>query len=157
MQDITKVPEIDISYKNPVPVEDRIKIATSKEAVELMRLWWDRMHPGTVDYVEHFAILLMNHCNHVLGAQTIGKGGVVGTVVDVRVVAQHAIKANAVHVILCHNHPSGNVTPSDMDNNITKEICNGLKLLGIQVMDHVIITADSTRYYSFADEGLVPD
>lgn len=153
MIDITKVAEVKITYSNPVPAKERPKITGSDDIADLMQQWWDKFMPETKEYVESFVIVLLNQDNRVLGARCIGTGGITGTVVDVTVVAQHALKANAKSVILCHNHPSGNIKPSDPDKNITKLIAEGLKTLGVTVLDHVIITSDPSRYYSFADSG----
>ena len=88
----------------------------------------------------------------VLGIASLFKGGVVGTIIDPRVIFQYALKTNAAQIILAHNHPSGNLKPSDADISITKKIKEGGIHLDINVLDHIILTVDE-RYYSFAEEG----
>jgi DNA repair protein RadC len=120
------------------------KINCSKDIVNLMSfLKWES--------VEHFYILILNRGNRVIRKIKISEGGVIGTVVDEKVIAQYAIQYKASSIILCHNHPSGNITPSISDKEITEKIKNGLKLFDINTLDHVIIGGD--KYYSFAEEG----
>ena len=88
----------------------------------------------------------------VLGIASLFRGGVVGTVIDPRIIFQYALKANAAQIILAHNHPSGNIKPSDADISITKKIKEGARHLDITVLDHTILKGDE-RYYSFAEEG----
>lgn len=153
MIDITKVPEIRIAYVNPIPVKDRIKITQASEMADLMFQWWHKFMPDSVGYVESFVIAMLNKPQHVLGARCIGVGGISGLALDIRVVAQHAIKANASYVILCHNHPSGNPDPSDQDKNLTREISKALGVLNIEVLDHIIITPDPKVFHSFCENG----
>jgi len=88
----------------------------------------------------------------VLGISSISRGGIVGTVIDPRIIFQYALKANATQLILAHNHPSGSIKPSDADISITKKIKEGARQLDIMLLDHLIIIPDE-RYYSFAEEG----
>lgn len=156
MIDITKVAEVKVTYSSNIPIRERIKISGSKDMADLMNQWWDKFSPDTKEYVESFAIALLNRANYVLGARCIGLGGTAGTVLDIKVVAQHALKTNAHSIILCHNHPSGNITPSEQDKSLTKTIVNGLKMLDITVLDHIIISGDPDVYYSMADNWDMP-
>jgi len=97
--------------------------------------------------------LLLNRANKVLGISTISEGGLSGTVTDVRLIYQYAIKANASGIIIAHNHPSGNINPSESDQKITNKIKDAGNLLDIQLLDHIILTAEIEIYRSFADEG----
>ena len=106
-----------------------------------------------LDYRESFQILLLSRSNTVLGFTEISKGGISGTVTDIRLIFQAALKANSSAIILCHNHPSGNLYPSEADRNITSRIKEAGKVLDITVLDHIILTSDG--YYSFADENLI--
>lgn len=99
-------------------------------------------------------MLLLNRSNAVLGIFPVSKGGLSGTVTDVRLIYQAAIKANACGTIICHNHPSGNLNPSESDNKITQKIKEAGNLLDIQLLDHLIITTDGD-YFSYADSGLI--
>jgi DNA repair protein RadC len=89
----------------------------------------------------------------VLGYCQISAGGLNGTVADVRIIMQTALKSNACSIILSHNHPSGNLVPSEADKDLTKKIREAGKFLDIPALDHLIITSES--YFSFADEGLM--
>ena len=100
---------------------------------------------------EEFWILLLDRSNKVIGQKMISKGGVAGTVVDAKLIFKPAIERFASHIILSHNHPSGNLNPSEQDINLTKKLKQAGQHLDITVLDHVIITAHG--YYSFSDEG----
>ena len=81
-------------------------------------------------------------------------GGTTATVVDVKLIAKYAVESLAAAVILCHNHPSGNIQPSPADRSVTDKIKDALKLVDCMVMDHIIISPEG-RYFSFGDEGLI--
>ncbi len=100
-------------------------------------------------------MLLLNRANKVLGITTISEGGLSGTVTDVRLIFQYAIKANDSGIIVAHNHPSGNSNPSESDLKITQKIKEAGNLLDIQLLDHIILTPESEIYRSFADEGQI--
>ncbi len=100
---------------------------------------------------EEFWILLLNKANRLIGRERISSGGTAGTVVDAGIVFRKAILAGASALILAHNHPSGNLTPSDADIRLTRKLVEAGRLLDMPVLDHLIIAAH--RYYSFADEG----
>ena len=96
----------------------------------------------------------MNRSNSVLGILEISKGGISGTVTDTRIIFAAAIKGNASGIICAHNHPSGNLNPSESDSKITQKIKEAGNLMDIQLLDHIILTMDG-EYYSFADNGLL--
>jgi DNA repair protein RadC len=98
--------------------------------------------------------MILNWSNTVLGIAAVSKGGISGTVTDVRIILQLAIKSNASGLIVCHNHPSGNLNPSESDTRLTQKIKESGHIMDIQLLDHIIITADD-NYYSFADNGLL--
>ena len=98
--------------------------------------------------------MLLTRSNKVLGIASISKGGINGTVTDVRIILQFAIKANASGIIICHNHPSGNVQPSESDTAITRKIKESGNVMDIQLLDHLIIVPEG-KFYSMADEGNV--
>jgi DNA repair protein RadC len=104
-----------------------------------------------IEVWESFFILLLNRNNQTIGYAKISQGGVAGTVVDTKIVAKYAVDTLASGVILAHNHPSGNINPSQCDIEITKKTKSALALLDVAVLDHIILTKD--KYYSFADEG----
>ena len=147
----TKIAEVQLIYKSKVKASDRKKITCSRDAYKIFMENWN---PDIIEFVEEFKILLMNRSNSVLGILEISKGGISGTVTDVRLIYQGAIKANASGIIVCHNHPSGNLNLSESDIKITQKIKEAGNLMDIQLLDHLILTMDGS-YYSFADNGLL--
>jgi DNA repair protein RadC len=141
--------EIQVSYKNKTPYKDRVKISCSKDCAAYFRqIWTDKL-----EYVEEFRILCLNRANKILGWATISSGGMSGTVADPKVIFQIALKSCASSIILGHNHPSGNLQPSESDIRLTKKLKNAGVSLDLPVLDHIILTSES--YYSFADEGIL--
>ncbi|UCG28937.1 MAG: DNA repair protein RadC [Bacteroidales bacterium] len=102
---------------------------------------------------EEFWILLLNRSNRVIEKHRISQGGISGTIIDVRMILKNAIEKLASSLILCHNHPSGNLQPSDSDMKITSKMKDAGKIMDIQVLDHLIVT--DSAYFSFADEGIL--
>ena len=145
-----KVAEVQLSYRNTVPYDKRTKVRDAKDAYKVMLKIHD---DDTLDYIETFKVLYLNQNNHVLGCRTISEGGLTSTQSDVRTILQGALLTNAVAIILAHNHPSGNVTPSLSDIKTTNQITKAAKLLDIQVLDHIIYTRENC--YSFADDGQI--
>jgi DNA repair protein RadC len=131
----------------------------SEEEVELKKITsskivFEIMHPIIGDLIhEEFWVLYLNNSNKVIYKSQLSKGGITGTVVDVRLVFKMALEQNAVSMILSHNHPSGILKASDQDISITRKIKDAGKSLDISVLDHIIITNYS--YFSFADEGML--
>ncbi|MBN2813805.1 MAG: DNA repair protein RadC [Bacteroidales bacterium] len=107
---------------------------------------------GDLTY-EEFWVLLLNRSNKVTEKRKISQGGITGTVTDIRLILKMAIDSLSTSLILCHNHPSGNLQPSEADINITRRLKEASSLMDIAVLDHVIIAGRS--YYSFADEGII--
>lgn len=125
----------------------REKITSSKVAYDLMKpVFWDLPH-------EEFWLLLLNRSNHVIKKELVSRGGVAGTVVDAKIIFKVAVENLASSIMLFHNHPSGNLTPSDADKHITKNIKEAGKVLEIQLLDHIIVS--DVSYYSFNDEGIL--
>ena len=145
-----KVAEVQLSYRNTVPYDKRTKVRDAKDAYKVMLKIHD---DDTLDYIETFKVLYLNQNNHVLGCRTISEGGLTSTQSDVRTILQGALLTNAVAIILAHNHPSGNVTPSLSDIKTTNQITKAAKLLDIQVLDHIIYTRENC--YSFVDDGQI--
>lgn len=145
-----EVAEIQLSYKSNVKPSLRPKITSSRDAHEVLkRIWNDSM----IELCEQFKVIFTNRANKVLGVFEVSTGGIAGTVADPKLIFVAALKAGATGLILSHNHPSGNLTPSHADIELTKKIKEGGRLLEIQLLDHLILTSES--YYSFADEGLL--
>lgn len=143
------IAEIEILYKNPLKKWERKKIASSRDAYILSLPFFASL----IDYKEQFKILLLNNGNEILGIASVGDGGITGTLVDIRLIFQNALKAHACGIILLHNHPSGTLRPSEADKRLTKKVKEAGDFLDIKVLDHLILTAEN--YYSFADEGIL--
>lgn len=130
----------------------------SEEAVELKKVTsskviFEIMQPiiGELPH-EEFWIIYLNNSNKVISKSQLSKGGITGTLVDVRIVFKTALEMGATALILCHNHPSGTLIPSDADRQITRKLKLAGDSLEIKVLDHLIVT--ETSYFSFADEGI---
>ncbi len=102
---------------------------------------------------EEFWVLLLNRSNKVITKFKLSQGGVSGTVIDVRLILKPAIENLASSIVLCHNHPSGNISPSDADETITRKVSESAEIMDIKVLDHLIITSE--KFFSFADEGKI--
>lgn len=133
--------------RNESEALSREKISSSKDAFEVLR-----SSLGDKPY-EEFWIILLNKANKVLRKCSISEGGISGTVVDPKKIFKIALENHASSIILGHNHPSGNVQPSEADQKITKKICEAGNVLEVAVLDHLIIGDDT--YFSFADEGRI--
>jgi DNA repair protein RadC len=124
-----------------------IKVSSSKTIFEIMQpIIGELPH-------EEFWIIFLNNSNKVIHKCQLSKGGITGTVVDVRLTFKIAIEFNSTGIILCHNHPSGVLKPSDSDKQITRKLKLAGENLDIKVLDHLIVT--ETAYYSFSDEGIL--
>ena len=146
-----KVNEIRISYKERIPSPFWQKISSSKDAAQMLFEHWDKQ---TIQVHESFKIVLLNNNNKVKGIYQLSKGGITGTLVDLRILFAVVLKSLSVAIILTHNHPSGTLKASEADRQITRKIKNAAELLDIKVLDHLIIIPDG-NYYSFADEGIL--
>lgn len=127
--------------------EEKILISNSGSAYELL-------YPiiGELEH-EEFWIIILNRAHRVLKTEKISQGGLTGTVIDTRMILKHALDKRATSIIISHNHPSGNKTPSEADISITKKIKSAAEIMDIMVLDHVIVAGKT--YFSFADEGLM--
>ena len=115
---------------------------------------YNHMHPVLQDEdVEEFWILLMNQNHRLIKKMRIARGGISEVSVDVRIIIKEAVLANATILAVCHNHPSGSLKPSAMDNDLTYSIQNACRLMRIRFLDHVIITDGA--YYSYHEEGII--
>ena len=128
-------------------VLDKIQVTSSKHLYEYIRpVLEDLPH-------EEFWIVLLSRANKIIGKQLIGRGGISETTADIKIIFKKAIESLASAIILAHNHPSGNLKPSQSDLNLTKKIKNAAQLFDIKVLDHLII--GDGNYYSFNDEGVL--
>lgn len=123
------------------------KINSSEDVFHLMTLELSELEH------EEFWVLFLDRANNVIDKTKTSQGGVSGTIMDIRIILKQAIDKLASSIILAHNHPSGNLKPSQADKDITKKAKNAANLLDIKVLDHIIVAG--IDYYSFADEGLM--
>jgi len=126
---------------------DKVPVKSSETVFQLF-------HPlmGDLEH-EEFWLLMLNRANRVLGRFKVSQGGLSGTVIDTRIILKKALDNLASSIIVCHNHPSGNMQPSDADVKITEKLKKAAEMLEIKLLDHIIIADKS--YFSFADEGLI--
>lgn len=126
---------------------EKKKISSSASVFELMQ-----PDIGELPH-EEFHVLYLNNSNKVIRKEQLSKGGITGTLVDVRLAMKRSIELGATALILAHNHPSGNLSPSSADKQLTQKLKTAGESLDIKILDHVIVTEKS--YFSFADEGLI--
>lgn len=125
----------------------KIKISQPEDAQKFIR----QFYGDDMGIYESFFILLLNRANTTIGYAKISQGGIVGTIVDTKIICKYAIDSLASGVVLAHNHPSGNLTPSSEDIKVTQRIKSALELIETQVIDHIILTEDG--FFSMADKG----
>jgi DNA repair protein RadC len=128
---------------------EKVSITSSKNAADYIR----QFYSDDIEIYESFFILLLNRANKTIGYAKISQGGITGTYVDKKIIAKYVIDSLASGIIIAHNHPSGNLTPSDADKRITKEIKEICTLIDSSLLDHVILTSEG--YLSFSDEGIL--
>lgn len=126
---------------------NKTQVRSSKELADYLKT-------ALKDY-EHevFAVVFMNRANKINHFQVLSSGGISHTIVDPRIIFKRALEVKATSIVLCHNHPSGNLRPSRQDEALTEKLKEAGKLLDIQVVDHLIVSDEG--YYSFADEGMI--
>ncbi len=146
----SSVSEIELHYRTNVKPSERPKITCSRDAYNILHQHWSE---DKIELREEFKILLLNRANRVLGIVNISTGGVSGTVADPKIIFSSALKANACNIILAHNHPSGNLKPSEVDKQFTNRMKQAGKLLDISVLDHIILTSD--QYFSMTENGII--
>ncbi len=133
--------------RNQSQALEKAQIKESKDAANYLR-----PEIGDLAY-EEFWVLFLNRQNKVIDKQKLSQGGMTGTVIDVRLVMKLALEKHAISLIFCHNHPSGNLEPSDADKKITRQLKEAAALMEIPVIDHLIVT--QSGFFSFADEGML--
>ena len=149
-QTLFEVAEVQLIYKSKVRASLRPKITKSADAFEVLKKHWNQ---DRLEFVEEFKVMLLNRANRVLGIIEISTGGTSSTVADPKIIFAAAIKSTATGIVLSHNHPSGNLAPSQADINLTRKLKSAGELLDIAVLDHIILTSES--YFSFADDGIM--
>jgi DNA repair protein RadC len=127
-----------------------MQIKSSNDCYQAFKLFYDQ---DTIELTESFIALYLNRANNTLGWLKVSQGGITGTVADTRIILATALKIAATGIIISHNHPSGQLNPSDADIELTKKLKQSAAIMDISVLDHIIYTVSG--YYSFADEGLM--
>ena len=138
--------EIQVSYSTKNL--NKIKITSSEVASQVLRSAWNN---DTIELQEEFKVLLLNRSNETLGVYSLSKGGITGTVVDIRLLFGVALKCNSTSIIVAHNHPSGKLEASESDLLLTRKIKSCSEFLDVALLDHLILTKNG--FYSFANEG----
>lgn len=145
----SKLHEIQVSYTRPE--NDVSSITTSKHAFDFLDAYWNK---NTMDFIEESKMLLLTRVNKPIGVYTVSTGGTTGTVIDPKVIFSVALKCNAHSIILAHNHPSGSLSPSAKDDEITTKLKKAGNLLDLPLLDHLVVNSDG-EFYSYADEGRI--
>ena len=141
--------EIKAVYKT-----ERIGSKTINCSRAAYQVFYDLYDPDTIGFQEEVFMLLLNRVNNVIGWVKVSTGGTSGAIIDSKVIFPLALQTNAHGFMLSHNHPSGNLKPSESDRQLTNKLKQGAMILGITFYDHLII-APENGYFSFADEGLM--
>ncbi len=144
------VAEVGLTYKTTVPVDGMPRITSPDAAYELLKSLYDK---DTLQLQEQFIIVLLDPQKRCLGYATISKGGATSTIVEPKFIFQTALLANANGILLSHNHPSSELRASTADISLTKRLDKAGKLLGIQIVDHIILS--SSGYLSMKTKGLL--
>lgn len=151
---VGKVKAIEIITSLEIGRRKSLQQALKKEKISSSKDAYNILQPIIGDLmIEEFWVIYLSRSNKILSKEKISQGGITGTMVDNRLIFKHAIELNAVSLIISHNHPSGNIQPSNSDIQITHEIKKAGNLLNITLMDHLIVTQIS--FFSFADENLL--
>ena len=145
-----KVAEISVSYRPAIAAKPTI--VSALDAYVLFKQFFNE---NTIGLQESFMVMYINRANRVLGIYPMSIGGITGTVADIRLILSIALTTASTSILLCHNHPSGNLKPSKSDIDLTSRIKEGAKILDIKLLDHLIISPVDGEYTSFADEGLL--
>lgn len=142
------IPELKVRYN-----KGKLFLGKVTQASEVANFIRKIYGAGEIELQEAFVILYLNTANEIIGYYKHTKGAISATIVDTRIVFSVALKCLATKIILSHNHPSGNIQPSDADIKLTDKLEQAGNLLEIQILDHVIVTRNN--YYSFADHGKI--
>lgn len=145
-----QVAEVKVTYQSKLQAADRPRVSSSRDAENILRENWS----DDMELLEEFVVLFLNKANQVKGLFRASRGGTSGTVVDAKIVFAAAVKAMAAGIIVAHNHPSGNLQPSQADITLTRKLKQAGEALELPVLDHLIL-APHIGYYSFADEGAI--
>lgn len=148
--DKAEVAEIEVSYQPAI--SDKPIIKSCLDAYNIIK---DFIPSNKIALKEFIVVLYLNRAQRVIGAYKVSDGGITGTVADLRLIFSVALKSVACNFIIGHNHPSGNLKPSDADIALTNRLKEAGKLLDIKLLDHLILSPEEGKYFSMADEGLL--
>lgn len=150
MEKLLTLAEIKVSYHPNISYHPQIVSSLDSYVV-----FKDFFPEESINLQERFIAMYLNRSNRVLGVYPISIGGITGTVADTRLILSVALKTAAVNIILAHNHPSGNLKPSNADIELTRKVKESARLMDINVMDHIILSPVGGQYFSFADDGII--
>lgn len=138
---------LELGIRREAAARKKVTVLQSSDIAGYMR--------AKLQYKQHevFAVVFLNRGNRINHYEIISEGGITGTVADPRIIMRKALENDAVNLILCHNHPSGNLKPSRQDEELTRKIQEAARLFDINVLDHIIVSNEG--YFSFADEGIL--
>jgi len=141
------VAALELSARRDAFEQQKVQIKSSSDVIAFLK--------AKMQHLKHevFMVVFLNRSNKILHYEVISKGGISATIVDPRIILKKALEHNATALILSHNHPGGNVTPSKQDKALTERICEAAELLDLKVMDHIIVSDEGS--YSFLEEGLL--
>lgn len=149
-QNWNMVSEVELVYKSKVKSSQRPNLKSVSDVADFLKQNWDE---NKIELLEQFKVVFLNRNHRVLGIFELSSGGVSGTVADPKLIFMAALKLNACTLIISHNHPSGNLIPSETDKKLTQRIKEAAILLDMHLLDHIILTNEG--YFSFANEGLL--
>jgi DNA repair protein RadC len=142
----SKLREVSAVYKPHQSIEN-IKVSSSQDVNDFIR----NVYPVAINIREAMMVLYLNNSNRTVGYSVASIGGITGTLVDIRLVLRDALLTQSTSLILVHNHPSGNLEPSQADLSLTDKVRKAALTMDIKLLDHLILTED--RFYSFSDFG----
>lgn len=152
MQEFYKLTEIQISYLPRFQVAERPKVVSSNDAYQH---FFESFDKRLLAFQEQSKLMLLNTNKRLLGIVNLSTGGRSATMIDTRIVFGTALKAAATDILLAHNHPSGSLRPSQCDIQITQQLAEAGEILQVKLVDHLIITSEPGKFYSFADNDLL--
>jgi DNA repair protein RadC len=144
---VTIAAALELGVRRSMADNKKEVVQSSKDIAQYLK--------AQLQYKKHevFAVVFLNRANKINHYETISEGGITGTVADPRIILKKALEHDAVSIVLCHNHPSGNLRPSRQDQELTYKIKEASGYFDIKVLDHIIVSEEG--YYSFADEGML--
>lgn len=150
MKSIYQVGEIELTFKRFVNVDQMLSIKSSQNVAKIIRDFW----PQDIELRERVYAIFLNKQLEILSIFEVSSGGISSSIVDIKLILGNALINLSSSIILAHNHPSGGLTPSYHDIDMTKKLVAAANYLELKINDHIIITSDS--YFSFADQGILP-